>query len=350
MTAALLETARSHGWAVLHADTSDHRSIDNVGRFDAQNVVLALRHVAGFASLLRRERPEIVYLPLSQGVAGFARDALLLCLARLAKARVVVHAHGGQYGEFYRGMPAAGRALMRLAMRPVDTILVLGQGQTHQFDGWARPDVRVRVVPNGVRDEWPAGVPERRRGAGRTVLFLGNLLPEKGFLDVLAAIPHVRRAVPACRFIFAGRLPGGGTTAADLQRRLAPDTLGAVAFVGVVGAAERHRLLECADVLVFPPRWNEGQGLVALEAMSAGLPVIATRSGGLAETLRDGVDGLFVPKSDPVGIAAALIVLLQDDEARLRMGRSARERYLAEYSLERWRHRMDYELLRESER
>ena len=341
MTAALLDVIRDSGWEVVHIDTSDHRSIDNIGRFDLGNVVLALRHAARFTRILLRTRPDIVYLPLSQGFAGFTRDAVLLVSARRSAAQVVVHAYGGQYQEFYRRMPVAMRGLMRFCMARVRMIIVLAESQRQQFDDWAARRTTIAVVPNGVRDEWPGGAPQRLPHQGGTVLFLGSLLPQKGFLDLLDAVPRVLRAVRRARFVFAGRPAWDAATAALVSDRLREPGVGdAVTLAGVVGPAERHRLLEAADVLVFPPRWDEGHPLVALEAMSAGLPLVATASGGLSETVRDGVEAILVPKHDPEAIAAAVTRLLQDPGLRARMGASARARFVCEYTLERWGSRM----------
>jgi glycosyltransferase involved in cell wall biosynthesis len=282
-----------------------------------------------------------VYLPLSQSIAGFTRDAAFLVAARLSSAQIVVHAHGARYQEFYRRMPAAVRGLMRFAMGGVTGIIVLGEGQRGQFEGLAPRRARIEVVPNGVRDEWPDGPAVRGPKEGGTVLFLGNLRPQKGFLDVLDAVPVVLRALPATRFVFAGRPVGGAATAALVSRRLRePGIQDAVVFAGAVTAAERRQLLETADVLAFPPRWNEGQGLVALEAMSASVPLVVTSSGGLAETVRDGVEAIVVPRRDPQAVACALTRLLQDHQLRARMGAAARERFESKYTLERWLSRM----------
>jgi len=342
MTGALLDAVVDTGWEVAHVDTSDHRSVDNIGKFDLGNVVLALRHAADFARTLLRTRPDIVYLPLSQSVAGFARDALFLLMARLSAAQVVVHAHGGQYQEFYRRMPAAVRGLMRFSLARVQLIIVLAEAQRRQFDGWAPRSARVEVIPNGVCDEWPTGAPQRLPNEGGTVLFLGTLHPQKGFMDVLDAVPTVMRTVPGARFVFAGSpVTMDAATAALVSARLRePGVEDATTFAGVVEPAERQRLLEGADVLVFPPRWNEGQPLVALEGLSASLPLVATASGGLAETVRDGKEAIIVPKQNPAAIAGAVTRLLQNPALRVRMGAAARERFEGEYTIERWGSRM----------
>lgn len=341
MTAAVLDVVRNARWRVVHVDTSDHRDIGNIGKLDLGNVILAFGHIGRFACTLLGARPDVVYVPLSQGVAGFLRDGVFLLLSRLSPASVVVHAHGAQYGEFYRRMPRAVRRIMRLCLARVGSIIVLAEAQRCQFNGWASRRARVEVIPNGVRDEWPDGPPQRQPSEGGTVLFLGNLLRQKGFLDVLDAIPMVLRSVPGARFMFAGEPARDEATAAFVGAQVREPGVGdAITVAGVVGPSKRHSLLETADIFAFPPRWDEGQPLVALEVMSAGLPLVVTSSGGLTETVRDGVDAIIVPKHDPEAIAAAITRLLKDPALRAAMGAAGRERYEAEYTIDRWGSRM----------
>ena len=114
----------------------------------------------------------------------------------------------------------------------------------------------------------------------------------------------------------------------------------AVDFTGAVGPRSRHELLERADIFVFPPRWQEGQPIVAIEAMSAGLPVIVTASGGLAETVHAGVEGLVVPRNCPQAVADSVVELLGDEPLRARLGSAGRTRYESGYTLDRWLSRM----------
>jgi glycosyltransferase involved in cell wall biosynthesis len=346
MTAALLEGAGATDLELIHLDTSDHRDMENVGEFDLRNVTLALRHAARFTRTLRQARPDLVYLPLSQALAGITRDAAFLVAARLFSVPVVVHAHGAQYQAFYGRMPAVVQGLLAFAMARVRLIVVLAESLRPQFHGWAAAPDGIEVVPNGVRDEWPGGPPRRAPHEGGTVLMLGALLPQKGLLDVLDAAAIVLAAVPAARFVFAGQPLWDQDTTARVNAALRrPGVETATCFAGAVGTDERRRLLEAADVVVFAPRWDEGQGLVVIEAMSAGLPVVVTASGGLAETVRDGVEAIVVPRQDPEAVAAAIVELLRDPALRESMGQAARERYESLYTLERWVARMS-ELLK----
>jgi len=347
MTAALLGGGLEDQFDVVHLDTSDHRTVSNIGRFEATNVVLALRHAVKFAALLRRHQPDLVHLSLSQGPPGFLRDATFLMAARVTRTPVMVHAHGADFGGFYRRSPSGLRPFMRAALAPVEDIVVLTESQERQFDGWAPASARVSVIPNGVVDEWRDGTPPRSGRVGATVLYLGTLMPQKGFLDVLEAVPHVLARVPGTRFIFAGEPVWERATVQVVKAHLAhPSVWRSVRFVGAVGPGQRHELLEEADLLVFPPRWQEGQGLVAIEAMSAALPLVVTASGGLAETVRNGVEGLAVPRCNPNAIADGVVRLLGDPDLRARLGAAGRARFEAEYTIEKWQARMQAVLSR----
>lgn len=99
-----------------------------------------------------------------------------------------------------------------------------------------------------------------------------------------------------------------------------------VHFLGFIPRPELIDLYYSADVFAFPPVWNEGFGLPPLEAMAAGVPAVASRSGGVVETVQDGRTGFLVEKDDSDSLADALVALLKDDAARETMGQAARRR------------------------
>jgi glycosyltransferase involved in cell wall biosynthesis len=341
MTAALLSGGLEDEFDLCHMNTSDHRDMQNVGRFDLLNVWFALQQSGEFVTLLRRHHPDLVYLPLSQGPAGFLRDSVFLLAARAAGVRAAVHAHGAQYRSLFERVPVFLRGCVRAILAPVVAIAVLGEGQREQFAGWIRPEAQVIVVPNGVADEWPEGPPGRSGRTMGTVLYLSNLQSQKGFVDTLRAVPLVLSRVPDATFVFAGDPRSDEATGRRVKAFVTSTGISeAVVFTGAVGVRTRHELLKEADTLVFPPRWEEGQGIVALEAMSSGLPVVFTASGGLAETVRDEVEGLLVPRCCPQAIADSVVRLLEDESLRARLGSAARARYENQYTVDHWLSRM----------
>src|SRR5262249_54475894 len=100
MFAALMASPLRERYRLLHLDISDHRDLENIGRLDLENVRLGFRHAWECLRLLRREQPELVYVPVAMTPLGYLRDSLFLLLARRvrrpgARRRVAVHAHGG---------------------------------------------------------------------------------------------------------------------------------------------------------------------------------------------------------------------------------------------------------------
>jgi len=158
---------------------------------------------------------------------------------------------------------------------------------------------------------------------------VGRLHPQKGLTDLLAAIAQVRVHVYPIRLLLIG--DGELRSELEAQARL----LGLsdiVTFAGI--RMDVPEILAALDVFAFPSLW-EGLPLAVLEAMAAGLPVVATRVGGIPEAVEDGVTGLLVPPRDPEALAEAIITLLQDRERAVAMGQAGRARVEGYFSVER---------------
>ena len=351
-----------------HLDTGeDPRPVATTGRFDLTNVRLGLRHVGALARLLARHPDARVYVPISQVRWGYVRDAVLIAVARLARRPVVVHLHGGRFRDFYEESGPLMRALIRWTLRDVSEAWVLTPGHADIFDGLVPRD-RVRVLENASEDMRAmmprttdhSGSGARAAGAGAgdsapegdgigavaagadggspedgplRVLFLSNMMREKGLIDLLDALELLGPQALPLDLRIAGQLED------DVARELAPRAARLaergirVEAVGLRVGAEKGAELTRADVLVLPSP-NEGQPIVLLEAMSAGLPIVSTTLPGIAHTVRDEREGLLVPPGDPAAIAAALERLAADPELRGRLGRAGRERYESSYTPE----------------
>ncbi|HEX7120545.1 MAG TPA: glycosyltransferase family 4 protein [Longimicrobiales bacterium] len=318
---------------VLHLDTADRRGLENMGRFDARNVLLALRHAASFARLVARHRPDVVYVEVAQNEWAYLRDAVFIGIGRAFGCRVVTHLHGSHFREFYETARPPFRWLVRRTSRWLSGALVLGEGLRGIYRGLV-PDDRVRVAPNGIVDPFPGGAPSRSSRGDRpvTVAYLGALFRAKGFLDLLRAASLLRDGGARVRFAFAGEWVSEaerGEALAWIARGRLED---AVSFTGVVSGDAKLEFLREADIFVFPGYQAEGLPLVVLEAMAAGLPVVATRVGAIADAVVDGESGVIVPPRDVAALAAAIRRLAGDAALRERMGRAGRDRFSKEFT------------------
>ena len=195
----------------------------------------------------------------------------------------------------------------------------------------------VAVVPYGV-DERFAPRPRRADlaaryglGAAPVALFLGGLKPRKNLPLLLETWARVMARVPDARLVVGG----GGPLRPELERyarRLGVS--GRVVFTGYVPEADKVDLLNLADVFVFPSAM-EGFGLAVGEAMSCGLPVVASDRGSIPELVVDGEGGVLCDPAVPERFAAALHALLTDPGRRAALGRANRARVDARFRWDR---------------
>lgn len=290
--------------------------------------------VASLVSLIRRERVDIVHTNTIHNLYGWAA-------ARIARVRHVWHVR-----EIVWQNAPLRRLERTLALRHADRVVVTSDAVGALFTdaGGTRPPHVVKI-PNGVdtarfhpgRDEEmrrelgvPAGAPLVGAAARMDVW--------KGLDDFIEAAAHVHAARPDARFVIAGGPIDGLEAYEQTLRALASrrGLDGILVFAGWrYGPSEMPRFYRALDLFVLPSREAEPFGLVVLEAMASGVPVVATRHGGPMEIVRDGATGLLVDAAQPAAMALAITALLADPERREGMGRAGRERAVSAYGIER---------------
>jgi glycosyltransferase involved in cell wall biosynthesis len=235
---------------------------------------------------------------------------------------------------------------------------LIGGCSRYVSEGVARrfPEVAPRcfALHNGVdvRLFRPAPRGEGRLGHGELrLLFVGRLSPEKGVHDLLTALPRIaERAANVRLTVIGGKRPApfeyvvaladdplvrdlarfyeGGPAAYEehLRRSIPPSLADRVVFRDDVPQADLVEAYRDADVFVFPSAWNEPFGMPVAEAMACGVPVVATRGGGIPEFVEHGRSGLLVERGNPLALAEAVVTLLDQPEHRRVLGRAGRDR------------------------
>ncbi|MGH2711652.1 MAG: glycosyltransferase family 4 protein [Actinomycetota bacterium] len=179
---------------------------------------------------------------------------------------------------------------------------------------------RLDLIPNEV-DLTPFADPPGAPGTGSpTVLFAGRLEYEKGVQTLLEALPRIAREVPGVRLLIAGN----GTYRPELERLAAELELdGLVSFEGFVDESRLRSLYRSADIAIVPSLY-EPFGLVVLEAMASGTPVVASDTGGLCEILTHDVTGLLFSSGDAAELASTAVRVLKDQTLGARLALEAR--------------------------
>lgn len=217
---------------------------------------------------------------------------------------------------------AVATARVRGTWDAVDLFFVMNEFAKGRFVSGGLPEEKIRVKPHFVLDP---GAREQAPSASRTIVFVGRLAPEKGVGMLLEAW---RAAAPAG---FELLIVGTGPQRAELEAAAVPG----VRFAGWVPPHEVRQLLLSARALVFPSIWYETFGLVIVEAMAGGLPVLASDLGGTPELFGDRKPGWLVPPGDVDSWAEAIQGIAEDDESLDGAGAAARDRYEAAYTPER---------------
>jgi glycogen(starch) synthase len=298
-----------HGVRVLraHADLPWLPEDQFVARMASAN-----HHLVALASVLDDWRPDVVHA--HDWLTAWAGDALRELWARPLVATVHATERGRNGGQVPPGQPSAINSVEWWLTYQAGRVICCSRFMRDEvLSTFGVPDDKIHVVPNGVDPEtWAAPPGNVRAGVDDPLIVTwGRVQYEKGFQTLIHALPEVRLAAPRLRVVVAGR----GSYLADLHdtaRVVGVDDI--CEFPGFVPDDELKALLHRATVAVIPS-FYEPFGIVALEAMAAGAPVVAASSGGLTELIEGtGAGALFAP-GDAGALAGVLRALLADPAA-----------------------------------
>jgi glycosyltransferase involved in cell wall biosynthesis len=323
-------TTTPQGYEVVHvpAGPAEHVPKDDL-----------LPHMGDFAQFLLRDwtakRPDVVH-------SHFWMSGLASVLAARELDVPVVHTYHalGVVKRRHQGAadtsPPERVRIERVVGREAARVVATCSDEVFELARMGLPRSRISVVPCGVDPDvfTPEG-PVAPKGALRRVVTVGRLVPRKGFATVVAAMKRLADA----ELIVAGGLSEPSLVDDPEARRLLAVAHEAgvrdrVRLAGRVSRADMPALLRSADVVACVP-WYEPFGIVPLEAMSCGVPVVASAVGGITDTVLDGVTGLLVPPRDPDALARALRTLLDNPARRDAFGTAGVDRIRARYTWDR---------------
>lgn len=232
--------------------------------------------------------------------------------------------------------PAARVKLEKLVARGAGWVTATCTDEVFELVRMGRARTRISVVPCGVDlQRFSTEVPAAARGRRHRVVGVGRLVPRKGFDTMIEALP----ALPDTEFVIVGGPPAGGLDRDPEARRLRAlaGRLGVadrVVFTGAVDRQQMPALLRSADVVTCTP-WYEPFGIVPLEAMACGVPVVASAVGGMLDTVVHDVTGRLVTPRRAKDCADAVSMILRDSFYRRSLGLAGRDRACARYSWDR---------------
>jgi phosphatidyl-myo-inositol alpha-mannosyltransferase len=271
------------------------------------------RFVSQVGDVLDRERFDLLHFH-----EPFVPFLSLVVLRQSTSVNVATfHAFGG-FSPAYE----LGSRMVRPYARRLHGRIAVSAAARHFIDRYFPGDYK--VIPNGVDvDRYRRAVPIARWQDGtRNILFVGRHEPRKGLVELLKAFRILRKTGCECRLLIVG----SGPQEREARRYVLTRRLQGVEFLGRVSDDEKAQLFKTADVYASPATGRESFGIVLLEAMAAGTPIVCSDIHGYKGVVRRGREGLLVPPRKPKALASAIGQLLADDELRAEMGRNGLER------------------------
>ena len=299
------------------------------------------RHMQSLGRWLRRHRDryDLVY------VSMLKHDAYAALAAVGGQLPVVLRAEGaGPTGDCRWQQEARCGRRIRNRCATADAIVVPSRAIESELTAARYPRQRIHYVPNGIaippgrspgaqlaaRNALAATSLSLRTPPGAPVaVYTGRLHSAKGLVDLVTAWEPIATRWPEARLWLVGEGPLQEELEAEIEARSLSNH---VVLAGVFDNVDE--LLAAADLFVLPS-WEEGMSLALLEAMAAGLPVVATDIPGNRDLVTDGATGLMVPIRDPARLSQAIERLLNAPDLRVRLGTAAREVAVSRFSLAR---------------
>lgn len=299
-----------------------NRALKDSGRFTFRNLIIALSLYFRFGIALVRYRPNIIHIHTSQGIA-WLKDTLLVLIGKAAGCLVVLHLHGGNFDRIYDAYPRSLQAYTRKILKAADGLISVSEEWKNRLAKIV-PANKVSAIRNCIDTHTFQSNGNRPGSDGVNLLFLGRIGPQKGIYELIEAFHAIQSDGTAKRLWLVGpeENPGDALNAQALLEKYQ-----LTATCTLAGEVSRERAIQYfRDASIFVlPSYYEGLPMVVLEALSAGLPVVATPVGGIPEVVIDGENGFLVPVGDVQALKEKIEILCADAELRAAMGRRSRE-------------------------
>jgi len=314
------------------------------GKVAVKNIFFNLVNFLNYLYLIVKFRPNMIYQPLAQNKFGFLRDSIFILLGKLFGKKTCVHFHGGNFDLFYKQQSKNFQKYISWALKKTNRLILLAEKFKKQFSSFM--DVKKMCVIYNCVPEIPNMTKKNEKFPTENktfkILFIGYLSKAKGALDLVKSIPIViSEYKKPIEFILCGQ-------PIDIERNITFIPEPHFGYSGIVGLItektlqeyiriyrnlpleEKDKLFSEADIFVFPS-YSEGLPVVILEAMDYSLPIITTPVGALDEILKEGVNCYFVQPGDYENLAKKILILAENKNLRIEMGKKNRELILNKF-------------------
>lgn len=297
------------------------RPLKDSGKLSIPNILIAFSQYIRFFLALIRYRPNIIHLHTSQGIA-WLKDTFFVIAGKIFRRHVVLHIHGGNFVELNNQDHRFVQAYTRYVLGLVDAVISVSTEWKNRFSKFV-PDDRVFPLKNCIDVQAIQPNVSITPTAIANLLFVGRIGQKKGAFDLVDAMHLIQADGMDVHAWMAGPEERDGDFEIIRERLDRYQLSSTCDLLGSVDREEVLGLLKKAAFFVLPS-YYEGLPMAVLEALAAGLPIIATPVGGIPEVVQDGFNGYLVPIGDVQTLANRITHLAKNPELRAVMGRRSR--------------------------
>lgn len=311
-----------------YVDLGTSISIDDIGRNSVRKVLRYFNINIGVLREIIFNRPALCYFPITAKGIGFYKDAVVALLIKAFGVKLVFHFHNKGVSQMQNRF--FDNLLYSIVFKRANAILL----SKHLYFDVQKyfPLSKVYYCPNGIPAlSSPWAFKKNCSSQVAQILFLSNLLEAKGVNVLLESCKLLQERGIKFYCTFVGG--EGDISAKQFDAKVQKlGILNKVKYLGKRYGEEKEQIFSISDIFVFPTL-NEAFGLVNLEAMQFGLPIVASNEGGIPDIIEDGYNGYLIDKNDAVALSDRLEELIKNPKLRQEMGLNGQEKYKKHFTL-----------------
>jgi len=315
--------------------SSQKRTGAESGTFSFSNLISAINDCVRFTRAVIKHHPQLTHIATTLELS-FVKHSVCVLIARLFRSRVLLHPHCG-FPALYTDQTRWWQWFIRQVIRLTNGVVVLSN-EWNQLNSVV-PGCPVYYLPNAIdlsayRNLGSGRIAEAKNPPQLKVLYLGYMGKSKGSFDLLeAARGTMSKNIPVI-FDLVGEDVSPGEVE-QIKQQIDQTGLGNVVTLHPTASnTKKIDFFREADIFIYPS-YSEGMPIAVIEAMACGLPIIATRVGGLPDLVRDGNNGILVDAGRPDQLESALESLILNPELRLSMQVNSYQHAFDEYEIEK---------------
>jgi glycosyltransferase involved in cell wall biosynthesis len=336
MAQLLKDSVFAEVFDLLHINSRFVDSVSDLETINFRKFVLLIKYLWLLSAALLCKRPDFVIIGPAFSKNAFLKDSIytLVCSV-LFRRRVIWWSHASGLRRLYDRSGPLMRRYIQSVVASVYRVVTVGYRQRSDFDFVCSRE-QLLTIHNGIpAREFSRNRLERRRDI--RVLYFSNFDATKGWIILLEAAKQVCVYRDGVFFDFYGN-PAKDTPKQTIEEAFQSSGFtDRICYHGAAYGVAKHQAYDTADIFCFPTYFPvETFGLVNLEAMNAGLPVISTDHASIPEIIHDGRGGFLVPKEDSAALSTAILRLVDDGELRRRMGEYNRLRFYEHFTVDKF--------------